>query len=252
MGVENLCRHPLRQQIGNGVLDAGLPRSMASRILSHFLPSNGMVPSIYEDLRAGDDVHDADDVEERAGMAIDEENLGTRYQDQDYDLNDALFAPNDSQLATESTAFIPPTNTPRTKKGKGKRISRSPRILGDDDGDDDVPQSLLIEEEAEDMGGPSQPAAPRISPEQGKPGPVPEQRPVDDNGDRARSVPLRPGVFSASPKEKAMWMWINVTNLDRFMGEVYAYYRGAGIWCICLDRLINILYDKTALSWDSH
>jgi len=235
-----------------------------------------MAPSIYEDLRAGHGLSDPDDVEERAGMAIDEENLAARYQD--YELHDALFDGNDGRITNESTAFLAQrgkkksgkisSNTRRTKGGaKDKWFSRSPRIL-DDDGDDDVPASLLIEEE-EEPGGPSRPAAPRKSPKPPKSAPVPgpstrdaqaqwasaqtRQRLHDDDEIR-RTQPAvpRPGMFSANPKEKAMWMWINVTNLDRFMGEIYAYYRGAGIWCICLDRLLNILYEIPPSSFWKH
>lgn len=233
-----------------------------------------MAPSIYQDLRAGHGMSDPDDIEERAGLAIDEENLAARYED--YELHDGLFDGNGSRMTTESAPFLPqqgkkklhksPGTDRKTKGGsKAKWLSRSPRIL-DDDGDDDVPASLLIEEEEEDSGGPSRPAAPLQPPTQAKAVPIPgpstpdaearwaaaqtRQRLHEDNETR-RPKPIvpKPGMFSANPQEKAMWMWINVTNLDRFMGEVYAYYRGAGIWCICLDRLLNILYDVPSYSF---
>lgn len=37
-----------------------------------------------------------------------------------------------------------------------------------------------------------------------------------------------------------MWRWSNVANLDKFLGEVYAYYRGHGIWSIMLARGIKL------------
>lgn len=241
------------------------PSSMASHILSRFLPSNNMVPSIYEDLRAGDHgMSDAGDIEERAAMAIDEENLSARYQD--YELHEDLFDGHESRMTTESTTFLaqqvkkkPHKSPGRDRRSKGgtkaKWLSRSPRML-DDDPDDDVPASLLVEEE--EGGGPSRPAAEQQSPRPAKATPTAgtatqnaqarwaavqeQQRLHDDAGAaRPRAVLPKPGVFSASRKERAMWMWINVTNLDRFMGEIYAYYRGAGIWPICLDRLLNLL-----------
>ncbi|OBT83748.1 hypothetical protein VE02_07185 [Pseudogymnoascus sp. 03VT05] len=222
-----------------------------------------MAPSIYEDLRAGDHgMSDPGDIEERAAMAIDEENLSTRYQD--YELHEDLFDGHESRMTTESTAFLaqqvkkkPHKSPGRDRRSKGgtkaKWLSRSPRML-DDDGDDDVPASLLIEEE-EEGGGPS---AQQHSPRPAKAAPITgtatqnaqarwaavqeQQRLHDDIGTaRPKAAVPKPGVFSASRKERAMWMWINVTNLDRFMGEIYAYYRGAGIWPICLDRLLNLL-----------
>jgi autophagy-related protein 9 len=239
---------------------------MASHILSRFLPSSNMAPSIYEDLRAGQGISDPEDIEERAAMAIDEENLATRYQD--YELHEELFDGHESRLTTESTAFLPQQgkkmahkSLSRDRKSKGgskaKWLSRSPRVL-DDDGDDDVPASLLVEEEEEEGGGPSRATAPQQSPKPAKAAPitdastrnaqarwatVQERQRLHEDKERMKptaAVP-KPGMFSASRKERAMWMWINVTNLDRFMGEIYAYYRGAGIWPICLDRLLNLL-----------
>jgi autophagy-related protein 9 len=224
-----------------------------------------MAPSIYEDLRAGQDLLEPDDIEERAAMAIDEENLAARYQD--YELHEELFDGHNSRLTTESTAFLPQQGKTKTHKSstrdrklksgsKAKWLSRSPRML-DDDGDDDVPASLLVEED-EDGGGPSRAAGTQRSPKPAKAAPVTNastrnaQARWETVQDRQRlhedeetmrpgiTVP-KPGMFAASRKERAMWMWINVTNLDRFMGEIYAYYRGAGIWPICLDRLLNLL-----------
>lgn len=38
-----------------------------------------------------------------------------------------------------------------------------------------------------------------------------------------------------------MYRWANVQNLDIFIGEVYNYYLGAGLWCILLDRVLHLL-----------
>ena len=69
---------------------------MASNILSRLLPPTTGSPSVYETLREQDHSPDHSDVEERAGMALDEENLSTRFQG--YDLDDALIdaTPNQS------------------------------------------------------------------------------------------------------------------------------------------------------------
>jgi autophagy-related protein 9 len=47
--------------------------------------------------------------------------------------------------------------------------------------------------------------------------------------------------LAGSPKEKATWRWINVTNIDNFINDVYDYYTGAGIWCILLARVLDLL-----------
>ncbi|PWN88153.1 APG9-domain-containing protein [Acaromyces ingoldii] len=43
------------------------------------------------------------------------------------------------------------------------------------------------------------------------------------------------------PKERALWNWANVDNLDEFLQEVYSYYIGKGIFCIALSRALNLL-----------
>src|SRR5690625_2342846 len=98
---------------------------MASNILSRILPPSGASPSVYETIRQNDEASDASDVEERAGMAVDEENLGGRYQD--YELEDALADASDSQITSQSTAFLgqehprrPPGARPERSESRGK------------------------------------------------------------------------------------------------------------------------------------
>ncbi|KAK9247987.1 autophagy protein Apg9-domain-containing protein [Lipomyces tetrasporus] len=42
------------------------------------------------------------------------------------------------------------------------------------------------------------------------------------------------------PRERALWKWANVENLDNFLQEVYDYYLGNGIYSITLSRIINL------------
>jgi autophagy-related protein 9 len=243
---------------------------MASNILSRLLPpSNNMEPSIYEELRAHDQARQPYDVEQRAGMAVDEENLGGAFHD--YDLEQAdVFNGEDSRITTESTAFITQpqqrrqplkkTKSGHTKNESGDRskwAAQSPRIL-EDDGDDDVPASLLIEGDEEPL--PSQPKMqqdkrePMAAKTPSVPGPSTRETRARWNTAQAHQRlhyedeirQPHPSVHDAriatgSPKERALWTWVNVTNMDHFMAEVYNYYLGAGIWCICLGRLLNLL-----------
>ncbi|KAK4700840.1 autophagy-related protein 9, partial [Phenoliferia sp. Uapishka_3] len=42
-------------------------------------------------------------------------------------------------------------------------------------------------------------------------------------------------------RERALWRWINVEDLDSFLQEVYLYYVGKGVWAISLSRALNLL-----------
>ncbi|KAF5016724.1 hypothetical protein F66182_11501 [Fusarium sp. NRRL 66182] len=140
---------------------------MNSNILSRILPPTGS-PSIYEAMRNDEEASGNSDIEERAAMALDEENLqGSLLK---YDPDDA----GNSQITTQSTAFLGQgrprklSDTYSTKAGgNGVRTGRprwlqhlSPRVAEADEGDDDdVPASLLIEgHDVEDM--PKPPAPP--------------------------------------------------------------------------------------------
>ncbi len=238
---------------------------MNSNLLSRFLPTNPTGRSIYEELRAHDEASGSElDVEERAGLALDERNL--QFHDDELANADA-FNGEDSRLTTESTAFLSAqqrnqnaradsASTQNRRGGQSKWIAQSPRLLDDDIGDDDVPASLLIE----DHGIPdptTRTQRPRRSTNTKRQSPIPgpsnkgsqaqweatqaQQRLHDDNG-LGGSQPARQstGLLIGNPREKAMWRWINVVNLDNFMKEVYEYYTGAGIWCMLLARALSI------------
>jgi autophagy-related protein 9 len=238
---------------------------MTSNLLSRLLPTNPSGRSIYDDLRAHDGAESDADVEERAGMAIDEENLG--YHDDELGNVDA-FNGEDSRITTESTAFlVGQANTGTRGVGTSRRnkpqrgwLAQSPRLL-EEDGDDDVPASLLIE--GNENPGPSSPdqARTRETKPTKRPPAMPgpsnretrahweaaqaQQRLHRDDGEAASNArqPEHPGVnlLTSSPRDRAMWRWINVVNLDNFMQDVYTYYTGSGIWCIILFRVLRIL-----------
>lgn len=42
-------------------------------------------------------------------------------------------------------------------------------------------------------------------------------------------------------KERALWRWVNVADMDLFLQEVYCYYVGKGIWTILLARAVSLL-----------
>ncbi|KAE8227842.1 hypothetical protein CF326_g7247 [Tilletia indica] len=61
-------------------------------------------------------------------------------------------------------------------------------------------------------------------------------------GDSTASIGARRRAMRVmNPREKALWLWANVENMDSFLAEVYAYYQGKGAYCIALSRTLNLL-----------
>jgi autophagy-related protein 9 len=232
---------------------------MSSNILSRLLPANPPGRSIYEDLRAHDEASESD-IEEQAGMAVDEENLSFR----DDELENAdVFDGEDSRITTGSTARPLAGGRPlagrqnkKAQKSHSKWITRSPRLL-EEDGDDDVPASLLIEGNDPSSSRPRKSEPNRQRKQAAVPGAVDretrahweatqaQQRLHQEEEVMVRNGPqtARPtvGLLTSNPREKAIWRWINITNLDSFIRDVYDYYTGSGIWCIVLTRVLDML-----------
>ncbi|KAI1976894.1 autophagy protein atg9 [Ophidiomyces ophidiicola] len=219
------------------------------------LPFNDDVsPSIYETIREYDEDSPSSDIEEQAAMAVDEENLGASYGD--YELENVLA----NEPDTQSTR----SNSSRHTAEEYTQTLRQPQWtqpLSDGiEDDDEVPASLLVE--GDDVEDPLPPPPTRHSPP-GRvfdPQPAPNflsprlrnqwkatqaQHPIHPASQASvpgnlRSTP-RTGLAFADPKEKAMWRWTNVQNLDNFLRDVYIYFLGNGIWCIALSRVLNML-----------
>lgn len=238
---------------------------MASNFLSRLLPPANGTPSVYETLREYDEASDESDVEERAGMALDEENLGDNFHD--YDLEQALADAAESQGNTGSAAKskmrLETSKRAGVRGGLRSIWQQSPPKRAEvDEPDDEVPQSLLIEGHNTEALATGQHRQAGEGHEE-LPLPVPglptrgtrarwhatqeQQRlyqDLDSHPGRTRSSrPSRKsqGLAMIDPKEKAMWRWANVENLDNFLREVYDYFLGNGIWCILLGRILNLL-----------
>ncbi|KAF2807629.1 autophagy-related protein 9 [Mytilinidion resinicola] len=232
---------------------------MASNILSRLLPSASDEHSNY-DHRHRRNPSDPSDIEDGLSMDIDEENLGERFQEQD--LDHLLADATSSHITTESTAFLNkerrtsgPHAGSRANPGRGPSATR--RGAHSDD-DDDVPESLLLEGADEP---PRQSIPANRRPDPYLPPPVPglasrqartqwetaqaQQRLHNDDRHLPRAargpLPAGAGQLSNDPKERAMWMWVNVQDLDDFLRKVYHYYLGHGIWSILLSRVLALL-----------
>jgi autophagy-related protein 9 len=233
---------------------------MASNLMSRLLPSTGDEDSaqVTRQNTLGSDT-DHDD------MAIDEENLGGHFENQDLD---ALLAEAAGSEISERSVQLRPSERERgqpTAKAGPSRITpkwmQQNKMRGRaarQEQDDEVPASLMLEEHRD------------VSPVLGRnqrrgtgetqydlPPPVPgpatgntraqweatkRQQQLHDH----RPAPVAPSSRSgrgparlsiaADPKERALWKWAQVDNLDGFLGQVYNYYEQKGIWSILLRQ----------------
>lgn len=55
--------------------------------------------------------------------------------------------------------------------------------------------------------------------------------------------------FFIPPKERALYLWANITNMDEFLADVYYYYRGNGMLNIVLTRLVDLVILAFILSF---
>jgi autophagy-related protein 9 len=210
--------------------------------------------SFYEQLRAQDD---NDDLEQQFGdgLDVDEENFRQPLNDLDTeDIGDG-----DSRVTTASMAFR--DREARTQASSGNRRPSPPHWKGqDDDIDNDVPASLLVEPNEPDaaVGATLENDPQRVphSQRHARPGPSTartraqwetvtthqplyhEGRPTSQRTLQRQPRSLLAGRLPGSAKEKAHWRWVNTSNLDSFMRDVYNYFEGGGLWCIlCANAL---------------
>ena len=228
---------------------------MASNVLSRLLPSGS--PSIYEAIRGEDDDTNSVDLEARAGTALDEENLGHRNLEIDPELVDAMeheLGVGGSPLSTRSKS-----SSSQERPQNFRRMS--PRAEEVDEANDEVPASLLVEVDhpartfSKQQPGPRQGPATSAVPVTGRASGATrakwratqqQQRLYQDPNilPAYAGRPNRPkkqNTLLAQPREKALWRWANVENLDNFLQEVYQYYLGKGIYSILLRSTLNLL-----------
>ncbi|ODV77067.1 APG9-domain-containing protein [Suhomyces tanzawaensis NRRL Y-17324] len=65
----------------------------------------------------------------------------------------------------------------------------------------------------------------------------------------------RPQKFVVPPKERALYLWANIMNMDEFLTDIYYYYRGKGLLNIVVTRVVDlvilvfVLYFSIFLKW---
>jgi autophagy-related protein 9 len=227
---------------------------MTSNMFSKLLPG-GAGRSFYDDLRAR---NDDEDIEDRAGL-LDEENLNHQFHDYDLDNVEGLGVDDSRQSLAGGPQKLerrgPSSYGPQKDSGHNKWFGHA------EEGDNnDVPESLLVE--THDMVDATHAGNRRKKGNQRRQAAIPgpstrtarsqwettqaEQRlHREDSSGRNHHEP-RPGAIMAKAlggdaRKKAEWRWTNVSNLDNFMHDVYAYYQGCGFWCILLERFLHLV-----------
>ena len=208
---------------------------MASNLLSHFLPPDSGERSVYETLLRDDGSSDQSDVEERAGLAFEEENIPTDYQDQELEDVLAEHGTGVERLRSPSSGAGP------TKEDSGHHFLTGPldhgarRIASMNETDGDVPQSLLFEDELQQL--PPRPSENTHLPRR----PQRSDQVIDQTQFPQQAIPRSHVPGFLSPKEQALWRWANVENLDTFLKDVYDYFIGNGIYSLILSKILNLL-----------
>lgn len=221
---------------------------MASNLFSRLVPASQQ-RSFYEELRArNDDI----DIEDHAGFALDEENFSQDFQDNDIDPD---------TLVVEGSRNMSPTDAPGVVLGLSEEQGAAAWISQEDEGDNDVPASLLVEHH--DTGTSAKARKSNRGSKHRMTAPVPglsttktrvqweaakfQQRLHQDDGVGNNPMSHRgqprgvANIMTRTAKQKAEWRWANVVSLDSYMQDVYNYYRGNGLWCILLDRCLHLL-----------
>ncbi len=227
---------------------------MSSKLFSKSNPTPTSGRSFYENLR-----HQREDVEDRAGL-LDEENLNHDFHDYDLDHAEGLGV-EDSHTTVGGGVTSPAARGRARPGGRRRRDARPTWGPNDDDEDNDVPASLLVELNEGDLAGPpghlNRGSRGKLA--SANLGPSTTVRPQWEATAHAQQrlrndtafAPPRPAggppnslfaeMVSGDAKKKAQWRWANVSNLDIFMKYVYDYYLGSGIWCIIVERGLHLL-----------
>ncbi|KAK3172209.1 hypothetical protein Dsin_033142 [Dipteronia sinensis] len=234
---------------------------MTSNLLARFRPATEpAATSIYETIRQHDDDSDGSDVEERAGLALDVRNL--EEDTRDYDPHDAQSVYNNLESVRRDDIRAGKKTRTRSSKvmrklGKSRRVQRGRDLVDVEEADDDVPASLLIEgavdlqpHELENLPPPPHQTSPEPSlnnqtrTQWERAQAAQELHPnarITSTRQFARTTSVGTALAMADPREKAMWRWANVQNLDNFLYDVYNYYLNHGFWSIMLQRAISLL-----------
>ncbi|KAL8243883.1 hypothetical protein R6Q59_010141 [Mikania micrantha] len=232
---------------------------MTSNLLARFRSvTEPAATSIYETIKQHDHDSDESDIEERAGL------LGQGHLPEDVSQLGSNDVPSELSRAAPMRSTASRTRrhgravSPRVirRHGRSRLVADGRELVDVEDGDDDVPASLLIEGAVDVL--PHEIVNLPPLPEQTSPAMEPNDPTQLQWTQTQVAQQLHPGARSstvrrlagrslgsnplamADPKEKAMWRWNNVQNLDNFLYDVYNYYLNHGFWSIILQRVFNL------------
>ncbi|CCG80926.1 Autophagy-related protein 9 [Taphrina deformans PYCC 5710] len=121
---------------------------------------------------------------------------------------------------------------PYASSGKSRALDR----------DDEVPESIMYEAYAAGEGldngeGPSNKAHRHLGNK------VLPARPYEISDSQQRPLAADPqhGRIANGDRDRVLYKWANVNNLDLFLSEVYKYFLGNGMYSILLNRVLNLL-----------
>ena len=225
---------------------------MATGLFGRLGPSSHGTRSFYEDLQAGDD---DGDLEEGTVTKRDQEN----HQQQLRKLDAEGLAPSDSRVTIESASVYNANRLGKATRERHGHLGNATWQTHDDEQENDVPASLLVEpnyaEGSQPVGSKrsrSPRAAQRIRYGANQRGQTLTQWDAETaqqrfhSGDSVRETTLRPRsvvatALSSGRREKALWRWANTSNLDSFMRDVYDYFEGCGLTCILCSNALWLL-----------
>ncbi|BGP66174.1 hypothetical protein NBRC10512_001448 [Rhodotorula toruloides] len=168
------------------------------------------------------------EVEEEDEEEDEEERVGMRHEEQ------GLRTPRKEDLHDIAASLPPPPSA----------LSSSSR--DDEEEDDEAPPDftsripLMTSAVARSRPNPLQKARRAVSPSTASSSSHRTRRGAPVGGILG-SAHIRRSLAGMNAKERALWRWVNVTDLDAFLQQVYLYYVGKGIWAIGLERTLNLL-----------
>lgn len=188
---------------------------------------------------------------------VDEANLAHEFNDTNAD---EIHGAESLMSAGNTTAGRDPLKNSTSAGQRQQKMNRRPIswAVDEEDLDDDVPASLLVENNAMDtrqhlnsMMATSDGGVVEISGAASSPG---AHRALWDEAKRQQRLYRDDAQIGMQPqsvmemarvggrRERALWRWVNTASLDSFMRDVYDYFEGGGIWCILCSNALWLLY----------
>lgn len=219
--------------------------------------SSNAAASVYETIEAHEEDSDRSDFEHHGAI---EGGQHKRTASDDYDLESGVSpsAPPHGLQSRPSSSRSPILSRTQGRQankraGRPKWLPKGQDLAENEDADDDVPASLLIEGNEIGLGPgsialPPPPSLvgegrPRVTQPNSRNPQLPSEPLLNDGLHRQAPSAIRnfASTTNTDPREKAMWRWTNVVNLDNFLNDVYDYYLYHGFWSIMLRRIFNLM-----------